>query len=42
MTIRKALHDADDLLENASGDEAALLGAVKDFLYDLAERLGSA
>ena len=41
MTIRKALHEADDLLENASGDEAALLQEVKDFLYDLADRLGS-
>ena len=42
MTIRKALRGADDLLEIASGDEAALLGEIKDFLYDLAERLGSA
>lgn len=42
MTIRKALREADDLRENASGDEAALLGEVKDFLYDLADRLGSA
>ncbi len=42
MTIRKALREADDLLKNASGDEAALLVEVKDFLYDLADRLGSA
>jgi exodeoxyribonuclease-1 len=41
MTIRKALREADDLLKNASGDEATLLGEVKDFLYDLADRLGS-
>ena len=42
MTIGKALRETDDFLANAIGDEAALLGEVKDFLYDLAERLGPA
>ena len=42
MTIGKALRQADDFLANATGDEAGLLGEVKDFLYDLAERLGPA
>ena len=41
MTIRKALREADDLLKNASAEEAALLGSVKDFLVELAQRLGS-
>ncbi len=38
MTIGKALRDTDDFLANATGDEAALLGEVKNYLYDLAER----
>ncbi len=42
MTIEKALRETDDFLANATGDEAALLGEVKDYLYDLAERLGPA
>ena len=41
-TIGKALRETDDFLANATGDEARLLGEVKDYLYDLAERLGSA
>ena len=41
MTIRKALREADDLLQNASGEEADLLGTVKDFLVERAQRLGS-
>ena len=41
MTVRKALREADDLLRTANGDEAALLGEVKDFLFELAQRLGS-
>ncbi len=42
MTIEKALRETDDFLVNATGDEAALLGEVKDYLYNLAERLGQA
>ena len=42
MTIGKALRETDDFLANATGDEADLLGEVKDYLYDLAERLGPA
>jgi hypothetical protein len=42
MTIEKALRETDDFLVNATGDEATLFGEVKDYLYDLAERLGSA
>ena len=42
MTVRKALREADDLLETATGDEAALLGEARDFLFELAQRLGSA
>ena len=42
MTIGKALRQADDLLANATGNEAALLQEVKDYLYETAERLGSA
>ena len=41
MTVRKALREADDLLQNAAADERALLGAVKDFLVELAQHLGS-
>ena len=41
MTVRKALREADDLLKTTTGDEAALLGEVKDFLFELAQRLGS-
>ena len=41
MTIRKALREADDLLKTTTGDEATLLGEVKDFLFVLAQRLGS-
>ena len=40
LTVRKALREADDLLQDASGVEADLLRAVKDFLYGLADRLG--
>lgn len=36
MTIGKALREADDLLQNATPDEAVLLCEVKDFLYELA------
>ena len=42
MTVRKALREADDLLETATGDEAALLGEARDFLFELAQRFGSA
>ena len=41
MTIRKAIREADDLLQYSSGEETALLGEVKDFLLKLAHRLGS-
>ena len=41
MTVRKALREADDLLETTTGDEAPLLGDVKDFLFELAQRLSS-
>ncbi len=40
-TVPKALREADDLLANATGDDARLLGEVKDFLYDLADRLSA-
>ena len=36
MTARKALREADDLLQTVTGEEAALLGEVKDFLFELA------
>ncbi|MBN4048153.1 hypothetical protein JYU09_01075 [bacterium AH-315-O15] len=39
MTVRKALREADDLLQNASGEEADGLREVKDFLLDLAARV---
>ena len=42
VTIGKAMRETDDFLANATGDEAALLQEVKDYLYDLAERLGPA
>ena len=41
MTVRKALREADDLLNTTTGDEAAFLGEVKDFLFELAQPLGS-
>ena len=37
MTIRKALREADALLQDARGEEAHLLSEVKDFLHDRAE-----
>ncbi len=40
-TVPKALREADDLLAVATGDDARLLGEVKDFLYDLADRLNA-
>ena len=40
-TVPKALREADDLLADASGDDARLLREVKDFLYDLADRLSA-
>ena len=40
MTIGKALREADDFLANATGDEAALLGEVKDYLFELAAEIG--
>ena len=42
MTVGKALHETEGFLQNATGDEAALLAAVKDFLDELADDLGSA
>jgi exodeoxyribonuclease-1 len=42
MTIAKALGEAHDLLKDVSGDDARLLRDVKDFLYSLADHLGSA
>jgi hypothetical protein len=39
MTVRKVLREADDLLQNASGEEADGLREVKDFLLDLAARV---
>lgn len=38
MTIPKALREVDDLLPNADGDEAQLLGEVKSFLQEMADR----
>ena len=38
MTIGKALREADDLLKTTTGDEAALLSDVKEFLYELAHQ----
>ena len=39
MTVRKVLREADDLLQNASGEEADGLREDKDFLLDLAARV---
>jgi exodeoxyribonuclease I len=39
MTVGKALLETDDLLKAASGEEAELLRDVKDFLFNLADRL---
>ena len=41
MTVGKALREADNLLQNASGEEADRLREVKDFLFGLAEKLSS-
>lgn len=40
-TVEKALHEADDLLEKCTGDEAALLDEVKHYLQNFAEHLSS-
>ena len=41
MTVQKALQEANDLLANAVGAEAALLSDTKDFLRALAADTGS-
>ena len=41
MTVAKALRETDNLLIGATDDDARLLGAVKDFLYQLANQLES-
>ncbi len=37
MTVSKAMRQTDDLLGDATGDDARLLSEVKDFLYGLAD-----
>ena len=39
--ITKAMSETDDLLGDATGDDASLLSEVKDFLYGLADSLGT-
>ena len=37
MTVTKAMRETDDMLADATGDDASLLGEVKEFLYGLAD-----
>ncbi len=37
MTVTKAIRETDDLLADATGDDAELLGEVKEFLYRMAD-----
>ena len=41
MTVTKAMRETDDLLAEATGDDASLLREVKDFLYQLVDRQGT-
>ena len=41
MTVKKALREADALLQGACGEEAHLLSEVRDFLYGRAENIAA-